>query len=271
MASPVTPVLELEGIEKRYQGLRPLRLQSLAIAPGERVAMLGVDAGAAEVLVNLVTGASVADRGAVRVLGRNNADIADGDDWLASLDRFGIVSPRAVLLEGATLEQNLAMPFTLQIDPVAPEIARRVSELAVACGLGDGDGAAIGTAGGGCLTRAAGAGAPGAGHRARPGVAGARASDCRSAGGCGGCLRGGSRGGDRGPPPGDAGVDAGSGVRAAGRAPRAEVEPGDRRVDAGAPGVVLLTGYLVITPQATLGPPLTPDFGSPVMPWSSLP
>ena len=25
------------------------------------------------------------------------------------------------------------------------------------------------------------------------------------------------------------------------------------------------------TPQATLGPPLTPDFGSPVMPWSSLP
>ena len=144
MASPVTPVLELEGIEKRYQGLRPLRLQSLAIAPGERVAMLGVDAGAAEVLVNLVTGASVADRGAVRVLGRNNADIADGDDWLASLDRFGIVSPRAVLLEGATLEQNLAMPFTLQIDPVAPEIARRVSGLAVACGLGDGDGAAMG-------------------------------------------------------------------------------------------------------------------------------
>jgi ABC-type lipoprotein export system ATPase subunit len=139
MTSPVTPVLELEGIEKRYQGLRPLRLQSLAIAPGERVAVLGVDAGAAEVLVNLVTGASVADRGAVRVLGRNNADIADGDDWLASLDRFGIVSPRAVLLEGATLEQNLAMPFTLQIDPLEPEIARRVSELAVACGLGDGD------------------------------------------------------------------------------------------------------------------------------------
>ena len=138
MPTPVTPVLEIEGIEKRYQGLRPLRLQSLAIAPGERVAVLGVDAGAAEVLVNLVTGASVVDRGVVRVLGQNNAEIADGDDWLASLDRFGIVSPRAVLLEGATLEQNLAMPFTLQIDPVGPETARRVSELAMACGLSDG-------------------------------------------------------------------------------------------------------------------------------------
>ena len=89
-------------------------------------------------LVNLVTGASVADRGVVRVLGRNNADIADGDDWLASLDRFGIVSPRAVLLEGATLEQNLAMPFTLQIDPVEPETARaRGRSSRTACGLSD--------------------------------------------------------------------------------------------------------------------------------------
>ena len=71
----------------------------------------------------------------MRVLGASNADIADGDEWLASLDRFGIVSERAVLLEGATLEQNLAMPFTLQIDPVAPEIAERVAALAEACGL----------------------------------------------------------------------------------------------------------------------------------------
>jgi ABC-type transporter Mla maintaining outer membrane lipid asymmetry ATPase subunit MlaF len=129
------PVLEIADVEKRYQALRPLRIQTLTIAPAERVAIVGLDAGAAEVLVNLVTGASVADRGTVRVQGRNNADIADGDEWLASLDRFGIVSARAVLLDGATLEQNLAMPFTLQIDPVAPDIAERVAALARSCGL----------------------------------------------------------------------------------------------------------------------------------------
>jgi ABC-type transporter Mla maintaining outer membrane lipid asymmetry ATPase subunit MlaF len=137
-----TAVLEIDEIEKRYQGLRPLRVQGLSIAAAERVAILGMDAAAAEVLINLVTGASVADRGAVRVLGRDNAEIADADDWLASLDRFGIVSPRAVLLEAATLEQNLAMPFTLQIDPVEPETARRVTQLAGACGLTAGAGAA---------------------------------------------------------------------------------------------------------------------------------
>jgi ABC-type lipoprotein export system ATPase subunit len=131
----VTPVLQISGVHKRYQSLRPLRVQELTIAPGERVAVSGFDAGAAEVLVNLVTGASVPDEGEVRVLGQRTADIEGGDEWLASLDRFGIVSPRGVLLEGATLEQNLAMPMTLQIDPVPPAIALKVVELAHQCGI----------------------------------------------------------------------------------------------------------------------------------------
>jgi ABC-type lipoprotein export system ATPase subunit len=69
------------------------------------------------------------------VLGQRTSDISGGDEWLASLDRFGIVSPRGVLLEAATIEQNLAMPLTLAIDPVPPETAARVVELAEACGI----------------------------------------------------------------------------------------------------------------------------------------
>jgi nitrate/nitrite transport system ATP-binding protein len=131
----VTPDLQLSGIHKRSQSLRPLRLRQLTIAAGERVAVSGFDAGAAEVLVNLVTGASLPDEGEVRVLGQLTADISGGDDWLASLDRFGIVSPRGVLLEGATIEQNLALPLTLSIDPVPPEIAVRVARLAEQVGI----------------------------------------------------------------------------------------------------------------------------------------
>lgn len=99
------------------------------------MAIVGLDSGGAEVLINLVTGASVADVGTVRVQGRDNASIANGDEWLASLDRFGIVSERAVLLDGASVEQNLAMPFTLQVDPLAPEMVERVAALARDCGL----------------------------------------------------------------------------------------------------------------------------------------
>jgi branched-chain amino acid transport system ATP-binding protein len=131
------PVLEIRDLSKSYGGLRPLRIQHLAIGVGERVAVRGIDASAAELLVNLVTGASLADHGQVRIEGHSTADIADGDEWLASLDRFGIVSTRAVLLEGATVVQNLAMPFTLDIDPVPPGLRERVTALAIECGLGE--------------------------------------------------------------------------------------------------------------------------------------
>jgi len=133
----VTPVLQLSKIQKRYQTLRPLRLQQLTVAAAERVAICGVDGGAAEVLVNLVTGASLPDEGEVRVLGQVTGEIANGDEWLASLDRFGIVSPRGVLLDGASVEQNIAMVFTLQIDPVPPEVATRVAKVAADCGILD--------------------------------------------------------------------------------------------------------------------------------------
>ena len=107
-----SPVLRLANVRRAYNGLRPLRINDLSIAAGERVALSGLDAGAAEVLVNLVTGASIPDEGEVLVLGQSTASISDGEAWLASLDRFGIVSPRAVLLDAATLLQNLAMPIT---------------------------------------------------------------------------------------------------------------------------------------------------------------
>jgi ABC-type lipoprotein export system ATPase subunit len=128
-------LLAISNAVKNYHALRPLRIRQLSIAEAERVAVTGFDAAAAELLVNLVTGASVPDQGEVRVFGRSTASIAGGDEWLASLDRFGIVSERAVMLEGSTLEQNLAMPFTLEIDPVPLDVRGRVEALARECGI----------------------------------------------------------------------------------------------------------------------------------------
>ena len=130
------PVVEMRGVVKKYNALRPLRIAQLAIASGGRVALSGIDAPGAEVMLNLVTGASLPDEGEVRVFGQSTAAVANGDEWLASLDRFGIVSERAVLLEGATLTQNLALPFALEIDPVPPETVQRVELLADECGIG---------------------------------------------------------------------------------------------------------------------------------------
>jgi ABC-type transporter Mla maintaining outer membrane lipid asymmetry ATPase subunit MlaF len=128
-------VLEMHQVSKSYGALRPLRIAALTVAQGERVSIGGVDAGAGELLVNLVTGASLPDSGDVRVFGQSTRSIADGEAWLASLERFGIVSPRAVLLEGSTLAQNLAMAFTLEIDPIPAGVMERVRRLAVECGM----------------------------------------------------------------------------------------------------------------------------------------
>lgn len=127
--------ISIEGLRKNYGALRPLRIQHLVVEAGERVALGGLDGAAAEILVNLITGASLPDEGRVRTFGAATSDIADGDAWLASLDRFGIVSPRAVLLDGSTLEQNLALPFTLELEPVPPAVAAQVAALAGECGI----------------------------------------------------------------------------------------------------------------------------------------
>lgn len=129
------PVLELTGVTKHYGALRPLRLAQFVLSPGEHVAMLGLDQPAAEVLINLVTGASLPDTGVVRIFGRTTSDITDSDDWLTLLDRFGIVTERAALIEPMTVVQNLAVPFSLELEPPPADIARQAAALALEAGL----------------------------------------------------------------------------------------------------------------------------------------
>jgi predicted ABC-type transport system involved in lysophospholipase L1 biosynthesis ATPase subunit len=131
------PVLELSGVVKDYRGLRPLRIEHLIVGAGERVALLGFDQAMAEVFINLVTGATLPDKGVVAAFGRSTADIADAADWLAAVDRFGIVSERAVLLDQLSGLQNLAMPFTVDIEPPPPDVAERARKLAREVGLSD--------------------------------------------------------------------------------------------------------------------------------------
>jgi ABC-type sulfate/molybdate transport systems ATPase subunit len=127
----VTPVLEV----KDYRGLRPLRIERLDLAPGQILAVLGLDQAAAEILINLITGTTLPDRGHVRVFGQSTADIKDSSEWMRVVDRFGILSPRAVLLEALTVVQNLAIPFSLDVEPPSPELRARAIELAHEVGL----------------------------------------------------------------------------------------------------------------------------------------
>jgi ABC-type transporter Mla maintaining outer membrane lipid asymmetry ATPase subunit MlaF len=143
-ASPASPgfpgpVIELADLSKDYHGLRPLRIEKLTLAEGELVAILGLDQPMAETLVNLVTGATLPDRGEVSIFGRQTSAIRDSADWLSVVDRFGIVSERAVLLDALSVIQNLAIPFTLDIDPVPGDVREHAILLAREVGLREAD------------------------------------------------------------------------------------------------------------------------------------
>lgn len=129
------PLIELRGILKAYPALRPLRVQSLAVASGDRLVLRGFDEAAAELFIYLVSGAALPDEGDVIIDGRNTRDISTDTDWLGSLDRFGIVTHRAVLLETMSVAANLALPMTLSIDPMSPETRARVEAEAESAAL----------------------------------------------------------------------------------------------------------------------------------------
>lgn len=124
------PVVELRNVIKDYNGLRPLRIRHLAIARGQTVALLGVDATMAEVVVNLLTAGSLPDTGDVLVFGEPTSAITDRDAWIRMLDRLGLVSERSVLLDRLTAEQNLAMPLSLAVHSMPTELRAEVRRLA---------------------------------------------------------------------------------------------------------------------------------------------
>jgi D-methionine transport system ATP-binding protein len=140
VSKPLIPaVIDISGLSKDYHGLRPLRIERLTVAAADRTALLGFDQPMSETFVNLVTGATLPDHGAITLSGRVTSDITDSADWLSVVDRFGIVSPRSVLLPTLSVVQNLSIPFTLDIDPPPEEVGARAGRLAAEVAIPEAD------------------------------------------------------------------------------------------------------------------------------------
>jgi ABC-type transporter Mla maintaining outer membrane lipid asymmetry ATPase subunit MlaF len=137
--SPPEALVQLRKVTKDYRSLRPLRVDALDVHAGQTLALIGFDQAMAEVLVDLITGAIVPDSGDVVVFGQSTGAIADRNAWLQTLDQFGLLTERAVLVEQFTVEQNLAIPYSLAVDDLAPDIRARVASLAEEIGFAASD------------------------------------------------------------------------------------------------------------------------------------
>jgi ABC-type sugar transport system ATPase subunit len=131
----LTALLAIAGLTKDYQALRPLRIAQLSLAPGDVLVLGGIDAAGAQTLVNLITGATLPDEGDVRLFGQNTRDITDSGAWLASLDGIGMVTSRGILIEMFSVLQNIAMSYTLDVDPIDPRVVPQAGELARSVGI----------------------------------------------------------------------------------------------------------------------------------------
>jgi putative ABC transport system ATP-binding protein len=136
----MTPaLLAVKDLVKDYQSLRPLRVRALTVERGDLVALGGFDAGAAEMFVHLATGAALPDEGDISLFGRSTRTVADAREWLQSLEGLGLVSERAVLVPMLSVLQNVALPLTLDIDPLDPAIRASAEALADEVGLDGSD------------------------------------------------------------------------------------------------------------------------------------
>lgn len=129
------PLLEINGLSKDYQSLRPLRIKSLTVNRGDVLSILGIDLLGAEILVHLVTGATLPDAGDVALFGRNTRGITDGDAWLKSLDGIGMISARGIVVEMFSVLQNIALSLTLDVDPIDPRVLPQAGALAREVGI----------------------------------------------------------------------------------------------------------------------------------------
>lgn len=128
-------LLEIAGLKKDYQALRPLRIARLSVKPGEIITIGGIDAIAAETLVHLITGGTLPDEGDVTLFGQNTKAIPDGDAWLKQLDAIGMITARGVLIEAFSVLQNIAMSYTLDVDPVDPRVVPHAGAVARDAGI----------------------------------------------------------------------------------------------------------------------------------------
>ena len=128
-------LLEIAGLKKDYQSLRPLRIARLSVKPGDVMSIGGIDATAAATLVHLITGGTLPDEGDVTVFGQNTRAITDGDAWLKQLDGIGMITSRGVLIEAFSVLQNIAMSYTLDVDPVDPRVVPHAGEVARDAGI----------------------------------------------------------------------------------------------------------------------------------------
>ena len=102
----MTPILEVDGLAKRFGGVRAVTGVSFSVDSGELFAVIGPNGAGKTTLLNLITGLIAPDSGSIRLDGRNlgrstpSRNVAHG---LARTLQAPVVFPELTVLENVQL------------------------------------------------------------------------------------------------------------------------------------------------------------------------
>lgn len=120
-ASTTAP-LDILGVSKSFAGAAVLNGVSLAIQPGERIALLGPSGSGKSTLLNLVAGFEQPDHGDILIDGRSVVALP------VHARRIGMVFQHYALFPHLSVAENIAYPLVRRRAP-RPEIRERVDRL----------------------------------------------------------------------------------------------------------------------------------------------
>jgi len=133
-ASPAA-LLSVSGLAKSVpDGRRLFEGLSLALEPGEFVAVMGESGVGKSTLLNLIAGLDAADSGEVAIEGVSLDGLGDDARTELRRERIGFVFQAFHILPHLTLAQNVALPLALQSVP-APEAKARAAGMLAQVGL----------------------------------------------------------------------------------------------------------------------------------------
>lgn len=116
-ATPATPVLQLDGIARRYPTgsgqLTVLEDISFSVAAGERIAVVGPSGSGKSTLLGLMAGLDAPSDGRVLVEGRDLAQLSPSKLARLRGERMGFVFQSYRLLPTLTALENIAVPLDL--------------------------------------------------------------------------------------------------------------------------------------------------------------
>jgi branched-chain amino acid transport system ATP-binding protein len=133
------PLLEAEGLSKRFGGFVALDEIDLSVAAGERVGLIGPNGSGKSTLVNCLCGTLVSEAGTVRFEGRDLAGLAAHQRTRLGMARsFQLPRPFASM----TVADNLKVPLLYAVNVrrrqlTESEIGTRCEELLTLVGLAD--------------------------------------------------------------------------------------------------------------------------------------